>query len=306
MSQVHIVLSTYNGEQFLSEQLDSILNGTHQNFTIEVSDDCSTDRTVSIVKQYIEKYPQKISLHVNEKNLGYTMNFLEGLKRSQAPYVMFCDQDDIWMPEKIEHTLAHMNKIEKNHENEPVLVYSDAMMFDSKSGDEMGLFHKNSHLSTEKVDISHLLIENKCIGCTVMLNQRVRDYLVQLPEGIRVHDWWLALICSSFGQIGYLDEPTLYYRQHSKNMIGGTSFVQYLIGRIRSLKDQRETVCQCCCQGKAFYELFSDQLTKEQENVFQAFISLFDVNWLARRIRCIRYGFWKSGVSRNIGLLIIL
>lgn len=309
MDLVSIVLSTYNGEKYLREQLDSILTGTYQNIRIEISDDCSGDNTLEIVKEYQEKYPEQIYIHQNEKNLGYTMNFLSAIERSVGDYIMLCDQDDIWNPDKVEKTLAKMKESEKNLKGKPVLVFTDAWLYDEKQkGNPMPLFHKSSHLNTKKVDISHLLIENKCIGCTTMVNKEIKNYISKLPDSdeIRVHDWWLALICSLFGGIFYLDEPTLKYRQHGGNMIGGTSFGAYFANRLHSLKEQRQSVIYCTKQAGAFLRLFGDVIEKKDEKILSAFTSLMDKNWFVRHYRLMWYGFWKSGISRNVGLFIIL
>ena len=109
MAEVHIVLTTYNGEKFIREQLDSILANTFQDVMVEICDDGSTDSTLDIAREYVERYDQ-ISLYQNEKNLGYTKNFLEGIRRSRSPYVMLCDQDDIWHKDKIEKTLRRIKE----------------------------------------------------------------------------------------------------------------------------------------------------------------------------------------------------
>ena len=98
-SRIHIVLAAYNGAPYLREQLDSILANGRDDITIEICDGGATDGTVQIAREYEEKYDY-IRVHENEKNLGYVKNFIEGVKRSQSPYIMLCDQDDIWDPDR--------------------------------------------------------------------------------------------------------------------------------------------------------------------------------------------------------------
>lgn len=306
MSMVHIVLATYNAKKYIREQLDSILNGDYKDISIEVCDDGSTDSTLDIVKEYIEKYKSIISLHENKKNMGYQRNFLEGVKRSQSPYIMLCDQDDIWLKDKVSLTLKKMKKIEENQKEYPILVFTDAILYDGVNQEELGSFHKNSHLATEKVDISHLLMENKIIGCTTMVNQKILPYLNVLPKEIRVHDWWMALICATFGQIGYIERGTVLYRQHSNNIIGGTSFVKYFGNRLTSLREQKQVLKATFEQAKAFYELFEGQLSTDRSIVIKRFADIPRRGFLERRIRCIQNGYLKSGVARNVALLLIL
>lgn len=305
---VHIVLATYNGEHYLSQQLDSIVAQDYENWLLEVCDDGSKDGTMEIVRKYMEK-DKRITLHENEKNLGYVKNFMEGIRRSKADYIMLCDQDDIWYRDKISKTLKRAMDEEKALQQDagvPILVYGDAMNFDSESGKDMGRFHEMSHLDTKKVDTAHLFMENKCIGCTILVNGAIRPYLRELPEEIRVHDWWLALICSHFGKVCYLDEPLLRYRQHGGNMIGGSSYSSYFKRRISQIQKQRQTLRSTVRQGKRFLELYGDKMGREQKEVAEHFALLYDRNWFVRKLYLIRFGYWKSGMTRNIGLFFLL
>lgn len=306
MAKVHIVLATYNGEKYIREQLDSILSGTFQDFEIEICDDGSTDGTLEIAREYAQRY-EKIRLYENKQNLGYVKNFLEGIKRSESPYIMLCDQDDIWHPDKIEVTWQRMKKLEKEQGDQvPLLVFTDAVNFDSDSGRELGSFHKNSHMDAKRVDSAHLFMENKCIGCTIMLNGAIRKYLPTFPEEIRVHDWWLALICSHFGKISYIDRTTLHYRQHSANMIGGRGFFDYVKTRVASLYSQRDVIRQTFVQGKVFYELFGEHLSGKDRKIAETFATMIDAGPIRRRVNMIRFGFFKSGLLRNAALFLLI
>ncbi len=303
--QVHIVMATYNGEKYVREQLDSLLVQTHENLTIEVCDDGSTDGTVAIVEEYAKR-DKRVSLYRNAKNQGYVKNFLEGIKRCQAPYVMLCDQDDIWQRDKVEQTLAEMIQAEREMPDKPVLVFTNAVSFDSDTGKELGLFHETSHLNVKKVDTAHLFMENKCIGCTMMMNRAVLPFLNELPEEIRVHDWWLALICSHFGVIRYIPKVTLRYRQHEGNQIGGTSYSGYLKKRLAHIREQRQALLLTYRQGAAFFRIFGDRMDKKQREVAGHFAGMEQAGFLRRRCCLIRYGFWKSGFIRNAGLFLLI
>ncbi len=305
MALVHIVLATYNGEKFLHEQLDSLLNQTMQDFTIEVCDDGSQDETLDIVKEY-QARDSRITLHQNKKNLGYVKNFIHGVKRSESPYIMLCDQDDVWNPDKIEVTLQKMQELEKNNKNLPLLVFTDAMNYNSDTKEEMGCFHKNSRLDTAKMDAAHLFMENKCIGCTIMLNHEVLPYLQEVPDEIRVHDWWFALICSHFGKIDYVDSPTLLYRQHGGNMIGGDSYSDYVKERMSGVAGQKKVLQDTFLQGEAFFKIFQDKMTENQKKTAEIFATLGKQGWIKRRKNVLKYGFLKSGLIRNAGLLVLI
>lgn len=305
MALVHIVLATYNGEKYLREQIDSLLAQTYQDFDIEICDDGSSDATVEIVKECMQK-DSRISLHQNENNLGYVKNFLCGVKRSDSSYIMLCDQDDMWNPDKIEITLAAMKEAEKENPDVPVLVFTDAMNYDSETGKETGRFQASSHLDAKKVDSAHLFMENKCIGCTVMVNGQILPYLSEIPDGIRVHDWWLALICSHFGNVVYLDKPTLRYRQHSGNMIGGSSFSDYVKSRLSGVSEQKKALRKTYRQGEAFFLLYRDKMNPEQRKTAGCFARMERTGWFMRRVNMIRYGFTKSGLVRKVGLFFLI
>lgn len=303
--KVHIVLATYNGERFLREQMDSVLAQTYENITVEVCDDGSTDGTVAMIREYVAQ-DDRVKLHVNPQNLGYVKNFLEGVKRCQAPYVMLCDQDDIWQSDKVEKTLRAMQEAEKNMVQKPVLIFTDAVNFNSETGEELGFFHETSHLDVKKVDTAHLFMENKCIGCTMMMNRAITPYLEELPEEIRVHDWWLALICSHFGAIQYVPEATLCYRQHEGNQIGGSSYTGYLKKRLAHIREQRKALLQTYRQGAAFVRVFGERMDRQQRLVADKFAGMEQTGFFGRRYRILRYGYKKSGWFRNIGLFLLV
>ena len=129
--KVDILLATYNGERFLQQQINSIFEQTHTNFFIYIRDDGSKDNTVSIIKEYVQKYPDKIAIiEDNFGNLGVTQNFNELMKYSTANYIAFSDQDDIWLPQKIEKSFNFLKEIEEKHNNLPAFVYSDMKIID--------------------------------------------------------------------------------------------------------------------------------------------------------------------------------
>lgn len=304
-AHVHIVMATYNGEKYIREQLDSLLSQTYQNISVEICDDGSTDMTLAIAKEYCAE-DSRVSLVENEKNQGYVRNFLHGIKRSEADYVMLCDQDDIWNADKVAITLSAMQGAEQEMPGVPILVYTDAMNYDSRTKKDIGRFHKASHLQVKKVDTPHLFMENKCIGCTIMLNRSLVMCVEDMPEEIRVHDWWLALIAAHFGQIVYVDKATLRYRQHDDNMIGGDSYHSYVQERASRLQEQRQVLHKTYEQAAAFLRCYRDKMNDEQIRVAEKFASMEQANWFVRRKRVICDGYRKSGLLRNVGLLLLM
>lgn len=309
MSLITIVMSTYNGEKYIREQIDSILSSTCQEFDLLISDDCSSDQTINIINSYQREYPCRIHVHRNEKNMGYTLNFLNAVGRTNSDYVMFCDQDDVWMPDKIELTLKRMKQLENNLGSEvPIAVFTDAQVVDENLKTINPSFFRSGNLNPQKTDLPHILMENKLIGCTVMFNRALRDVLIEhpMPSYARYHDWWIALIAAALGRISYLPKATLLYRQHGNNVVGDQSFLAYVKRRATTLLKQKETITALQKQANEFLSLYHDELSKESYQLIHRFAHLNQANPLMRRYDLLRYGYLKTGFLRNIGLIIIV
>lgn len=309
MSTVAIIMATYNGEKYVGEQIDSILASTYQDFRLFIYDDGSSDNTMSILQHYADLYPSKVTVCRNETNLGVTANFLKAFSRTTMDYIMFCDQDDVWKPNKIAITLRRLRNMEAQlGKNTPLAVFTDAVVVDSHLNTLKPSFFRSSHLNPSKTDLAHLLMENKLIGCTVMVNAALRVILQSypLPSNARFHDWWIALIASAVGKIGYVNEGTMLYRQHSANVVGGAGFRAYVANRLVFLKNQREAINSLRCQAEEFLKIYGEILSEEKKKIIRDFVNLENQNFLLRRWTILRNGYLKTGIIRNVGLMIIL
>ncbi len=311
MDIVNIIMATYNGEKYIKEQIDSIIASSYTNWKLWIFDDGSKDNTVKILKEYEEKLPSKIFVTKNKNNLGVTKNFLHGAisitqDSTHKNYYMFCDQDDVWMNKKIEKTLKAMKQLENKYGDYPLTVFTDATVVDDKLKVLKPSFFKTSGLNPNNTCLASILMENKLIGCTVLFNEKVREKLRIIPKEVRYHDWWIALITSAFGFISYLNEPTLYYRQHGNNVVGNKDFISYVKNSILSLKKQKEAINKTIMQGKAFYTIYKDSFSKESKELIYEFAKLAHIKKVNRQYIIMKYRFLKTGVIRNIGLLLII
>ena len=218
MEKVDILLATFNGEKYLRDQLDSILNQTYKDFRLLISDDCSTDNTRIILEDYKNK-DNRIELFYQDKNLGVVENFEYLLKKVENKYFMFSDQDDIWKEEKIEKSISKM--IETNSD----LVYSDLEVVNEKLEVTYesywklkGIYNKIKKYN----NFESLYLNNFVTGCTILSKKEWIDKILPLPKTSKyvLHDYWLALIISETGKITYIEEPLMKYRQHKNNSIG--------------------------------------------------------------------------------------
>lgn len=336
MAKIHIILATYNGEQYLRRQLDSILQ-SYEDFCLHIFDDGSTDATAEILQEYQTMCPNRIKVCVNEQNLGCTRNFLSGLKKAYEEvkqelcslqsgiestenetakksgvaggkhYFMFCDQDDIWYPEKLSITQKAMRRLEKKYGSDiPLLVFTDAVVTDANGEEIAPSFITQNKLNPYAVSTARILTENKCIGCTSMMNEELVQLLTEVPDQARYHDWWMALLATSFGRMSYLNRKTLSYCQHGNNVVGVQKFTSYVKQRLFSLKKQKEMLLATQQQAAEFLAIYGDALTEEKAKVVEAFATLSEQSFMRRRINVLRYGFFKTGLVRNIGLLLII
>jgi glycosyltransferase involved in cell wall biosynthesis len=293
----------------VAQQIDSILSCTYQDIQLYIYDDGSKDGTVSILKDYENRYPDKVFVHENAVNLGVTTNFLQALSKTTQDYIMLCDQDDVWKPEKIAMTLKRMRHMESQRGKEtPLAVFTDAVVVDSELKVLQDSFFKSGHLNPCRTDLPHLLMENKLIGCTVMVNSALRKILKNhsLPKEAKFHDWWLALIAASFGKIGYLKEGTLFYRQHGGNVVGNTSFLSYFKNRVKTLQTQKQSLLVLQNQADEFLKIYQDLLTPDTKIVLERFANLHKTGFIKRRVQVLHYGYLKTGILRNIGLMFVV
>lgn len=309
MSTVAIIMTTYNGEKYVKEQIDSILVSNYQDFELFIYDDGSNDNTVALMRPYEQQYPDKVHVFQNEKNLGLVRNFLQALSLTTMDYVMFCDQDDVWTANKIGITLKRMRNLEaQTGKGTPLAVFTDATVVDQNLMELQSSFFESNHLEPKNTDLAHLLMENKLIGCTVMVNAAVRKVLQsnRLPQDAKYHDWWVALIAASFGKIAFVKESTLLYRQHEKNMVGGADFISYIKNRLQNLQHQKEAIRALERQASEFVHLYGEQLSAEKRMIIQTFAELNEAGFLQKRHLILKNQYLKTGLIRNIGLFIII
>lgn len=219
---IDILLATYNGEKYLNQQIDSIITQTYKDWRLLIRDDFSTDNTVNIIKNYTCKYPDKIRLiEDNKGHLGLAQNFGALLELALSEYIMFCDQDDIWLPNKIELTLNTMKAAGQTWPNTPLLVHTDLKVVDETLVPIAESFWKLHRISPESdCQLKKIIYRNIVTGCTVMINKKAKEISMPFPPEVSIHDWWIALNVVKYGKILHMAMPTVLYRQHIANLIG--------------------------------------------------------------------------------------
>ena len=303
---ITVLLASYNGEAYLRQQLDSILNQTFQELSIVISDDQSFDGTPSIIKEYRERYPQKIRCLVNQTPSGSAQNnFFRLLREAGGGYVMLCDQDDIWLPDKVEVTWKEMKRQEKQWGlDTPILIHGDLSVTDENER----ILHK-SMVKFQKIGVrnnrfSHYLVENNITGSTVMLNPAFAPFLALSPKVCMMHDWWLGLLASCFGTIAYIDRPLLLYRQHGNNQLGAKSGMKQLMERLCNHQGAKEQYGRIFLQAEAFLDCFGDRMSKEHRDVLAHFLMLPERSRIGKIVDILTYKFYKSTLIRTFGQML--
>lgn len=221
--KISVALCTYNGARFLREQLESIAANTRQPDELVIGDDCSSDGTKEIVNNFAARAAFPVRWHVNEQNLGSTKNFEQTILRCAGDLIFLCDQDDVWLPRKIE-------KIFREFEKSPDvgMIFSDAELVDENLQPlDRNLFAFNFRPRAQKLwfknkPLEMLFSRNVVTGATAAFRREFTKLFVPIPVDIpnTIHDYWIALVIAANARIKFLREPLIKYRQHSAQQLG--------------------------------------------------------------------------------------
>lgn len=300
-AKVLILLAAYNGETYIRQMIQSVLCQSCQDFRLVLSDDGSSDATEQILESYAMAYPNQVIHYRSGRRFGNAQkHFMHLLWHfHDAPYIMFCDQDDIWHPDKIEKTLRKMTTIESDPRL-PALVHTDLRVVDKEGRQIAPSFCAHSAIDGNRLKLNQLLVQNVVTGCTMMLNRSLADLACRNDQDAMImHDWWLALLASGCGEIAFLNEPTIDYRQHGSNSVGAKNVFspRYLLRRISSEK-MRSSLETAADQAQAFLECYRDVLSGEQRELLNAFVSTRNRSIFYRDKIYLRHGLLKKGIVR--------
>ena len=305
---VLVLLATYNGAAYIRQMVDSVLGQDYPNIRIILSDDGSTDATVSILDEYAAKIPDRVTHYRSGRRFGCAQKHFLHLLRTfrDAPYIMFCDQDDVWHPDKIEKTLAVMRSLETDPAV-PVLVHTDLRVVDGNLQETAPSFCRLSNLDGNRTALNQLLVQNVVTGCTVMLNRSLAALACRKPiaGNILMHDWWLAILAAATGKVGFLPEATIDYRQHGTNSVGAKNArsLSYLWKRFTT-RDTRRVLVDTARQTALFLSCYSDLLQPPQLSMLTDFANTAEAPWHTRISIYRKHRIWKYGTLRVLAQII--
>ncbi|MBN2588960.1 MAG: glycosyltransferase family 2 protein [Sedimentisphaerales bacterium] len=306
---IDILLATYNSSKYLEQTIESILKQEFQNWRLLIRDGGSNDNTLKIIEKYTQNYKGKIIYYSSTGNACAIDNFSALLLQSSSDYIMFCDHDDVWLPNKISKSISIIKKNEDDSgKNVPFMLFTDKYVVNSDLSVISNSYLKYQKLNPERIKLNYLLVQNVPSGCTILINRAFADLCGEIPNQAVMHDHWLALIGATLGKMIYLDEPTLLYRQHAKNYLGASKYGwAYFFSKFTSgIKAARKRFYENVEQSKSFVEHFGNQLNNEDLQLLMEFSSLDNYNWLNRRKILLRHRIFKTGLRRNLGMFLII
>ena len=288
--KVNILMSTYNGQQFLAEQIRSIQEQSYTDWTLFIRDDGSSDNTKEILKDF-ERQDSRIHLIDSDKsdNLGVIKSFHKLVNHDRADYYFFSDQDDVWLPNKLELSLKEAQNYLADL---PLMVYMDLKVVnqDLEIMTESMVKSQSHHANTELVQE---LTENTVTGGVAMINHALAE-MWQETDDILMHDWYLALLASAFGNLVFIDQPGELYRQHSDNVLGARTLSKRFKKWIRPhilfavywdlIKNSQ----------KQARHLLQMPLSQSNRELIEAFVTIMDKPMIERFRILRKYGLRKN------------
>ncbi|APG75361.1 glycosyltransferase family 2 protein [Lactobacillus delbrueckii] len=264
MGKVAILMSSYNGEQYIVEQINSLQKQTFKDWHLYIRDDGSKDKTKVIAKKICKEDP-RITLIDDGENLRPAKSFLRLINEVVADYYFFCDQDDYWLKDKLQ---VMIDDIERYDNSIPQVVYCNLKCVDQNMVPRKYGFDE----LIGKISGYNRFIGNDMPGCVMLFNKATRDLAVQYKpnyDDITMHDWWIALIAQVFGQVHFVNQRLVYYRQHGDNTVGAGKSGNVIKKLFQKdlIKKQKRLVRQSFSQDMAFRKTFYSVLPSEEKRI---------------------------------------
>ncbi|QCT94714.1 glycosyltransferase family 2 protein [Caminibacter mediatlanticus TB-2] len=297
MKKIEILLFVYNGERFLEKQINSILTQTYKNFTLHLIDDCSNDNSFEIINKY--KNLTNVKIYRNDKNIGIVKNVEKYLNLINGEFFALSDQDDIWLPNKLEKQIKYINN------KKPMLVHSDLVMINEYEKILYSSYFKfrNYNLPNKK-SLNTIISQNGVMGNTILFNQKLKELILPFPKDLIVHDYWIALINEIYGERITLNEKLVMYRIHNNNL---SNNISSLSKRNKIKLNNIQLPYYNINREKVLEFLLNNYYIKEQDKIIiKKFIEYleFKKNKLYIIFNLLKYNFLKKSLFYRIKIII--
>lgn len=311
---IEVLLATYRGENFIEDQLWSILNsnlGDNINLSIVVSDDGSDDNTATLVKK-ICSVDSRVKLLSAERKGGVKCNFrylIENASNDCELY-FFSDQDDFWLPNKIREFVNEYVRLKALHDRMPILIHSDLCVVDQDLFPIERSMFKGQALNP-KPTLIETVVQNSVTGCAMAINTELFRLVrhASFDDAI-MHDWYIAIVAEVFGITWFIDKPTVLYRQHGGNQVGAkimrfADFLSLLMLLKENIRISSTSVLSTKRQAEAVIRDFGDLMDCNKRKLIQDYIDGFNSNVVKRLKLAIFGGARKYGYIRRLAFFII-
>lgn len=301
--EIDILLATYNGEKYLSEQLDSLTDQTVSNWRLLVRDDGSSDSTTEILERYRDRHHNVEIVNDDLGNVGPFRNFGILLEHSKSEYVIFCDQDDIWDKNKLE---LLYNQIIEEDSNKPIIVHCDSRVIDGNNNIISDIFIGDRGSVS---GIREILKSGVTQGSSMMINRKLIDLVEPLPNLDLMHDLYISLVCECLGKRIYVNQQLMGYRHHENNVLGETrdfslnlqTIVKKLFEKKKIISNERKQTID------EFFRLFGNLIKTDDNRIIQSY--LYYINSENSRFKRVYYlvsndFIYSCGRNKNVFLLL--
>jgi len=300
---IDILLAVFNGERFLPALSRSLRAQSCSDFRVLCRDDGSGDGSAALLAK-LERDDKRFRIIYGSPSGSASGCFFALLRSSDAPYTMFCDQDDVWHTDKVEKTLQAMKEAEAKYgADTPILIHTDLRVTDAVLREIAPSMMDYQQLCPGEDSLARLLCQSLVSGCTVLINAPLRRLVTEHPGAdCLMYDWWISLAAAAFGKIVYLPEATIDYRQHGGNQVGAQNSrsAAYILQKLRR-GSAKSALAGTCRQAAAFAAAFGDILPRPQAELIRGYAALPEKSKL-QRIRSIHsMGTLKCGALRRLG-----
>lgn len=308
--EIAILLATYNGARWLPEQLDSLLAQQGVSLHVLVRDDGSTDGTPQLLTEYDLAHPGTFSILPQDGlRLGPRGTFAALLEHAldhprRFNRFMFCDQDDVWFPQKAATLLAALEALPGSG---PRLAHADARVVDQDLEPIAASFWQRARIDPNGIDIRRLLLQNVVMGHCALFDRALAERAVPIPPQAYMHDWWLALTASAFGSITAVREPLSLYRQHGANVEGSRARV---LARFLSLQHWRKRILAASLHAvilrhaEAWVDRFASELEPPLATRLSPLRGLSNAGWFTRRVKLLQSGLRPATLRDALDYLV--
>ncbi len=304
-----VLMTAYNGSRYLPELLASLASQTDPCFTVIMQDDGSSDDTPALLSETAACDSRFVFGSEQGKHLGAAGNFLSLICQAEADYVLLCDQDDIWEPEKMALLKQAMLDLESQFgADTPLLVHSDCSLINEVGEKTCDSFFAHQGWDPAAVTLPRLLVQNNVTGCTLIMNKPLQRLVAAHAEAEKLfmHDWFIALTAASFGRIAFVNHPLTRYRQHAGNEIGASA--RSLLGRgwaaLRSRKEAKERILLTYTHTEAFREMYEDELPAQAKHTVDHYLATQHMRKIPRVAAVRRMGCVMQSPLTRLGQVI--